>query len=228
MKEYLVIKDLRKQIKDNAILQNINLQIKKGEIVGIVGLNGSGKTTLLKCILGFVNYDGNIFIDGKNVLCNKLHNFGFIIENPNLYLNLSGWDNIKFWAMFYKNVDLKYVKSLCDLFNLDLRKRVKKYSLGMKQKLAVILSLINKPELLLLDEPTNGLDMKNIFLLRNVLLTLKDTTVLISSHDINELCKICNRLIFINKGKIVKVLDKSSFLVYSESELINFLENNYA
>lgn len=228
MKEYLVIKDLRKQIKDNAILQNINLQIKKGEIVGIVGLNGSGKTTLLKCILGFVNYDGNIFIDGKNVLCNRLHNFGFIIENPNLYLNLSGWDNIKFWAKFYKNVDLKYVKSLCDLFNLDLRKRVKKYSLGMKQKLAVILSLINKPELLLLDEPTNGLDMKNIFLLRNVLLTLKDTTVLISSHDVNELCKICNRLIFINKGKIVKVLDKSSFLVYSESELINFLENNYA
>lgn len=228
MKEYLVIKDLRKQIKDNAILQNINLQIKKGEIVGIVGLNGSGKTTLLKCILGFVNYDGNIFIDGKNILCNRLHNFGFIIENPNLYLNLSGWDNIKFWAKFYKNVDLKYVKSLCDLFNLDLRKRVKKYSLGMKQKLAVILSLINKPELLLLDEPTNGLDMKNIFLLRNVLLTLKDTTVLISSHDVNELCKICNRLIFINKGKIVKVLDKSSFLVYSESELINFLENNYA
>ena len=70
--------------------------------------------------------------------------------------------------------------------------------------------------------------MKNIFLLRNVLLTLKDTTILISSHDINELCKICNRLIFINKGKIVKVLDKSSFLVYSESELINFLESNYA
>lgn len=228
MKKYLVIKNLRKQIRDNAILQNINLQVKKGEIVGIVGLNGSGKTTLLKCILGFVNYDGGIFIDGKNVLCNKLHNFGFIIENPNLYLHSSGWDNIKFWSKFYKNVDLKYVKSLCDSFNLDLRKKVKKYSLGMKQKLAIILSLINKPELLLLDEPTNGLDMKNIFLLRNVLLTLKDTTILISSHDINELCKICNRLIFINKGKIVKILDKSSFLVYSESELINFLESNYA
>ena len=214
MDYYIELKDISKKEKENYILKDINLKIKKGEIVGIIGLNGCGKTTLLKCILGFNKYDGKVLIDGKKDNVNKLYNSGFIIENPNLYLNLSGKKNLDFWIKFYKNIDRDYVNSLCNMFQLNLNKKVKKYSLGMKQKLGIVISLLNKPKLLILDEPTNGLDFKN-------------STILISSDDINELCNICDKLVLINKGQIVKVIKKSNFIVNYENELIKLLENDY-
>ncbi len=226
MKEYLVLKNVSKIVNENYILKNINLKVSKGEIIGIVGLNGSGKTTLLKCILNFVNYDGEIYVDNRQN--NFLDKTGFLIENPNLYLNLTGKENITFWLSFFDDIDMKYVSELCSLFNLNLNKKVRKYSLGMKQKLGLVLALINKPELLLLDEPTNGLDIKNIINLRNVLVNLDEATILISSHDINELSKICDRLILINNGEIVKIIKKREFSIYREKKLVNILETDYA
>lgn len=226
MKEYLVLKNVSKIVNENYILKNINLKVSKGEIIGIVGLNGSGKTTLLKCILNFVNFDGEIYVDNRQN--NFLDKTGFLIENPNLYLNLTGKENITFWLSFFDDIDMKYVSELCSLFNLNLNKKVRKYSLGMKQKLGLVLALINKPELLLLDEPTNGLDIKNIINLRNVLVNLDEATILISSHDINELSKICDRLILINNGEIVKIIKKREFSIYREKKLVNILETDYA
>ena len=226
MKEYLVLKNVSKNVNGNYILKNINLKINKGEIVGIVGLNGSGKTTLLKCILNFVNFDGKIYINSEQN--NFLIKTGFLIENPNLYLNLTGKKNISFWLSFFDDKDMSYVNKLCSLFNLNLSKKVRKYSLGMKQKLGLVLSLINKPELLILDEPTNGLDIKNVINLRNLLINLDETTILISSHDINELSKICDRLVLINNGKIVKIIKKCDLPIYREKKLVDILENDYA
>ncbi len=225
MKEYLVLKNVSKSVNGNYILKNIDLIINKGEIIGIVGLNGSGKTTLLKCILNFVKFEGKIYVNNKQN--NFLVNTGFLIENPNLYLNISGKKNISFWLNFFSDIDINYVNELCSLFNLNLSKKVKKYSLGMKQKLGLILALINKPELLLLDEPTNGLDIKNIINLRNILLNLNGTTILISSHDINELSKICDRLILINNGEIVRIIKKCDFPIYREKKLVEILECKY-
>lgn len=225
MKEYLVLKNVSKSVNGNYILKKIDLIINKGEIIGIVGLNGSGKTTLLKCILNFVKFEGKIYVNNKQN--NFLVNTGFLIENPNLYLNISGKKNISFWLNFFSDIDINYVNELCSLFNLNLSKKVKKYSLGMKQKLGLILALINKPELLLLDEPTNGLDIKNIINLRNILLNLNGTTILISSHDINELSKICDRLILINNGEIVRIIKKCDFPIYREKKLVEILECRY-
>ena len=225
MKEYLVLKNVSKSVNGNYILKNIDLIINKGEIIGIVGLNGSGKTTLLKCILNFVKFEEKIYVNNKQN--NFLVNTGFLIENPNLYLNISGKKNISFWLNFFSDIDINYVNELCSLFNLNLSKKVKKYSLGMKQKLGLILALINKPELLLLDEPTNGLDIKNIINLRNILLNLNGTTILISSHDINELSKICDRLILINNGEIVRIIKKCDFPIYREKKLVEILECKY-
>ena len=225
MKEYLVLKNVSKSVNGNYILKNIDLIINKGEIIGIVGLNGSGKTTLLKCILNFVKFEGKIYVNNKQN--NFLVNTGFLIENPNLYLNISGKKNISFWLNFFSDIDINYVNELFSLFNLNLSKKVKKYSLGMKQKLGLILALINKPELLLLDEPTNGLDIKNIINLRNILLNLNGTTILISSHDINELSKICDRLILINNGEIVRIIKKCDFPIYREKKLVEILECKY-
>ena len=225
MKEYLVLKNVSKSVNGNYILKNIDLIINKGEIIGIVGLNGSGKTTLLKCILNFVKFEGKIYVNNKQN--NFLVKTGFLIENPNLYLNISGKKNISFWLNFFSDIDINYVNELCSLFNLNLSKKVKKYSLGMKQKLGLILALINKPELLLLDEPTNGLDIKNIINLRNILLNLNGTTILISSHDINELSKICDRLILINNGEIVRIIKKCDFPIYREKKLVEILECKY-
>ena len=115
MKEYLVLKNVSKIVNENYILKNINLKVSKGEIIGIVGLNGSGKTTLLKCILNFVNYDGEIYVDNRQN--NFLDKTGFLIENPNLYLNLTGKENITFWLSFFDDIDMKYVSELCSLLS---------------------------------------------------------------------------------------------------------------
>lgn len=226
MNDFLEIKKLNKNVKDNIILKNINMNIKKGDIIGIIGLNGSGKTTLLKCILGFVNFDGEVLFDGKSKIYKILpNNVGFLIESPNLYYNWTGIKNLKFWAKFYGDFDYDYVKKLIDMFELDLHKKVKKYSLGMKQKLGIIIALMNKPDFLILDEPFNALDIKSVVNLRKLLLSINDTTIIISSHDIKELNKICDKLMLIKKGKIVDIINNSDFSSDLEGKVIGSVVN---
>ena len=226
MVDFLEIKKLNKSVKDNRVLKNINLKIKKSEVVGMVGLNGSGKTTLLKCVLGFVNFDGEVLFYGKSKMYKVLqNNIGFLIENPNLYYSWTGIKNIKFWARFCNDFDYYYVKKLADIFELDLHKKVKKYSLGMKQKLGIIIALMNKPDFLILDEPFNALDINSVVNLRRLLLSMKETTIIISSHDIKELNKICDRLILMKKGEIVDIINSSDFSSDLEEKVIGNVVN---
>ena len=211
--EILRLNNVSKKISNRSILDNINLSVKKGDIFGFLGPNGAGKTTTIKIITGLMKpSQGEIIINDIDLLKQKekaLVNIGAIVENPALYGYLSAIDNLKIVAKL-RNVKTKDLDYIIDAIGLKERinDKVKKYSLGMKERLAIGCSLVGNPKLLILDEPTNGLDPTGIIELRNLINKLSNEykmTIFLSSHQLNEIEQICNRVAFINKGKIIAV-----------------------
>jgi len=204
---------LSKKYKDTYALQDINFQIKKGEIYGLIGENGAGKTTLMKLLTGIIfATDGEIEIFGErgyNNLVRKRNKIGCTIENPAIYGDLTARQNLEIHRL-EKGVQSKNcveeVLSLVKLTN-DSKKKAKHYSLGMKQRLAIAMALLGDPELLILDEPVNGLDPTGIIELRELLVSLnkeKGITIMISSHILSELHKLATCYGIIHGGKLVE------------------------
>ncbi len=212
----LEVRNLKKSYDGNQVIKGIDFQLESGEILGFVGPNGSGKTTTLKAILGLVRKnDGEVLVCQKNTddcYEEAMKEVGAMIEVPRFYPHLSGYNNLKLSARMYKDVTSEEVKKLVSLVSMEKRihDRVRKYSLGMKQRLGICQSLLGNPKLLLLDEPINGLDIDGVFEFRNILLRLREergTSILISSHILSEVEKICDKVIVINDGNIVNNLD---------------------
>lgn len=209
----LIVNNLSKIIGRKTILSNISFNIEEKKIVGLVGENGSGKSTLLKTILGLYKLnEGTVSINGYDLIKERykaLESVGSLIENPGLYDNFNVLDNIKAFGFLYKNIDYDYVIKLANLLNIDLnnKTKLKHYSLGMKQKVGIMISLLNKPCFLILDEPTNGLDYTSIIRLREILKELK-ITILISSHNLSELEKLCDKIILIENGKVINIINE--------------------
>lgn len=218
MKKAIKVRNVSKEINGKKILDNINFDIYEGEIVGLVGPNGAGKSTLLKIMSGLYPNDEGLVeyysIDLKHNYEKAMSLVGTLIESPDLYKNLSGFDNLELFKSMFKDVDEKRIKEIVEIVEMEkhLGKKFKTYSLGMKERLGIAASLINKPKILILDEPTNGLDPIGVKNVMNLLKEMKGTTILISSHLLSEIEQLCDRVIFINSGKIVsiKTLDKSS------------------
>lgn len=218
MKKAIKVRNVSKEINGKKILDNINFDIYEGEIVGLVGPNGAGKSTLLKIMSGLYPNDEGLVeyysIDLKHNYEKAMSMVGTLIESPDLYKNLSGFDNLELFKSMFKDVDEKRIKEIVEIVEMEkhLGKKFKTYSLGMKERLGIAASLINKPKILILDEPTNGLDPIGVKNVMNLLKEMKGTTILISSHLLSEIEQLCDRVIFINSGKIVsiKTLDKSS------------------
>lgn len=218
MKKVIKVRNVSKEINGRKILDNINFDIYEGEIVGLVGPNGAGKSTLLKIMSGLYPNDEGLVeyysIDLKHNYEKAMSLVGTLIESPDLYKNLSGFDNLELFKSMFKDVDEKRIKEIVEIVEMEkhLGKKFKTYSLGMKERLGIAASLINKPKILILDEPTNGLDPIGVKNVMNLLKEMKGTTILISSHLLSEIEQLCDRVIFINSGKIVsiKTLDKSS------------------
>lgn len=218
MKKAIKVRNVSKEINGKKILDNINFDIYEGEIVGLVGPNGAGKSTLLKIMSGLYPNDEGLVeyysIDLKHNYEKAMSLVGTLIESPDLYKNLSGFDNLELFKSMFKDVDEKRIKEIVEIVEMEkhLGKKFKTYSLGMKERLGIAASLINKPKILILDEPTNGLDPIGVKNVMNLLKEMKSTTILISSHLLSEIEQLCDRVIFINSGKIVsiKTLDKSS------------------
>lgn len=218
MKKAIKVRNVSKEINGRKILDNINFDIYEGEIVGLVGPNGAGKSTLLKIMSGLYPNDEGLVeyysIDLKHNYEKAMSLVGTLIESPDLYKNLSGFDNLEIFKSMFKDVDEKRIKEIVEIVEMEkhLGKKFKTYSLGMKERLGIAASLINKPKILILDEPTNGLDPIGVKNVMNLLKEMKGTTILISSHLLSEIEQLCDRVIFINSGKIVsiKTLDKSS------------------
>lgn len=218
MQKAIKVRNINKTINDKKILDNINFDIYEGEIVGLVGPNGAGKSTLLKIMSGLYPYNDGIVeyfgIDLKNDFEKAMSMVGTLIESPDLYKNLSGKDNLELFKSMFKGVDENRVKEIVKIVEMEkhLGKKFKTYSLGMKERLGIAASLINKPKILILDEPTNGLDPVGVNKIMNLLKGMRNTTILISSHMLSEIEKLCDKIIFINEGKIIsiKTIKKSS------------------
>ena len=211
----LEVTGLKKKLGKREIIKGINLSVKEGEIFGFLGPNGAGKTTTIRMLVGLIApNEGEIKICGKNIQKNKeeaLKNVGAVVENPELYKYLSGRENLMQIARIRK-VSKEEVEELIELVGLKDRidDKVKKYSLGMKQRLGLAAALIGEPKLLILDEPTNGLDPSGIIDFREVVKKAakeKGMAVFISSHILSEVQNLCDRVAFTNGGVIKSVED---------------------
>lgn len=205
--------NLYKHFGKKEILKCISFEICSGDILGFIGPNGSGKTTTIKLILGLQSIDnGSVEINGFNVVKNfekAIEKVGAIVENPDLYMYLSGYDNLKLVANLYKGIDSKRIDEVIKLVGLENRinDKVSKYSLGMRQRLGLAQAILHKPNLLILDEPTNGLDPEGIKDLRELLVKLATTEhmgILISSHNLAELESFCTKVCIIKNGVIIE------------------------
>ena len=208
--------NLHKSFRKKEILKGVSLEVSGGDILGFIGPNGAGKTTTIKLILGLQKIgSGNVLINGFDIQKNfekAISKVGAIIENPDLYMYLSGYDNLKLIGNLYKGVDKARIDEVVKLVGLENRinDKVSKYSLGMRQRLGVAQAILHKPNLLILDEPTNGLDPEGIRDLRNLLVKLakeEHMGILISSHNLAELESFCNKVSIIKNGIIVETSD---------------------
>lgn len=211
--EILKIKNLNKSFGKKKILKNVSFNVNEGDILGFIGPNGAGKTTTIKMILGLQSINsGTVTINGYDIKKNfekAIDKVGTIVENPDLYMYLSGYDNLKLISNLYKNVDKKRIDEVIKIVKLETRinDKVSKYSLGMRQRLGIAQALLHKPNLLILDEPTNGLDPEGIKELRDIikrLATKEKVGVVISSHNLSELESFCNKIVIIKNGEIVE------------------------
>ena len=213
MDNILEINKLKKQYRDNLVLNGIDLHIKRGAIYGLIGKNGVGKTTIIRIICGLQEPTNGKYlinnIDFNNTaILNERKKMGAIIETPSVYKNLTAKENLilQYNLIGKKNYD--NIENLLKLVGLENtgNKKVENFSLGMKQRLGIAITLVSDPELLILDEPINGLDPKGIIEMRELILKLnkKGITFLISSHYLDELSKIATHYGFINNGKIIK------------------------
>jgi ABC-2 type transport system ATP-binding protein len=192
----------------------------EGDILGFIGPNGAGKTTTIKLILGLQNItSGKVYINGYDIEENfkkAIENVGTIVESPDLYMYMSGYENLKLVANLYKNVDKKRIDEIVKLVGLEnrIKDKVSKYSLGMRQRLGIAQALLHRPKLLILDEPTNGLDpegIKEVKVLLKKLAEQENMAILISSHNLAELDTFCNKISIIKNGEIVETNDIDAF-----------------
>lgn len=205
------VRDVSLMLNKQQILDSVFLEAKQGEAVGLVGGNGSGKTMLMKCICGFHrSFTGEIMVLGKKV-CKEVEfppNTSFIIETPGFLPYMSGYENLKMLADIKKIIGKKEIVQYMELVGLDPneKKSVKKYSLGMRQRLGIAQALMENPDVLILDEPFNGLDKNMMNKIRDVLVSEKDKgkTILMASHNEKDIEYICDRSYEIDAGRIVK------------------------
>ena len=204
--------DVSKSFKDHTVLQNINLTVNKGEICGIIGRNGSGKTVLLKCICKiFLEDSGEIYILGENTTKNPsiIKNLGVLIETPAFLENFSGYWNLKFLADLSHKIGKKEVQAILRVVGLEEAqdKKVKNYSLGMKQRLAIAQTIMENQTILILDEPMNGLDKKGVSQMREIFLEYKKkgNSILMATHNPQDVEILCDHVYEMDDGVIERL-----------------------
>lgn len=206
----------KKYNKTDKVIDNINLQIKNGEIFGFLGPNGAGKTTTIKMITGILEIDeGEIFIDGKSIIKDPIEAkklLGLVPDNPDIFLKLKAIEYLNFIADMYE-VSTEQRKDRIDKLGKEfgildvLNQKIETYSHGMKQKLMIISTLLHEPKNWILDEPMTGLDPKSSFLLKNTMkeYASKNNTVFFSTHILDVAEKLCDRVGIIDNGKLLFV-----------------------
>jgi ABC-2 type transport system ATP-binding protein len=214
------------------VLQNIHLTVPRGCIYGYLGKNGAGKSTTLKALLGLLHVpDNTVFLFNKDIRTNRLDilgQTGSLIESASYYGNLTAWENLCYLSMLYK-LSKRRIDEILDITRLKghENKKVKYFSTGMKQRLALGMALFHDPELLILDEPINGLDPEGVMDLRNLLVTLNKMgkTIFLSSHILSEIEKTCSQIGIIHNGKIIYQGSIKELLANAHKQVKIFVNN---
>lgn len=210
----LAVKNLKKVIGKKEIIKGLSFELKEGEVFGFLGPNGAGKTTTIRMLVGLIKpTSGSIQICGFNIeesFQEAMGNLGCIVENPELYPYLSGYDNLLHFSRMLDGIGEERINEVTKLVGLTERihDKVKTYSLGMRQRLGIAQALLGRPKVLILDEPTNGLDPAGIREMREFIRFLavdEGLTVLVSSHLLSEIQQLCDRVAIISKGSIIKI-----------------------
>lgn len=205
----LKAENISKKIKKNIILNNISLYLTCGNVYGFVGRNGSGKTMLFRALSGLIKIDeGKIYYNGENIFSkySVLPDIGMIIENTGMYLEYSGFKNLDILAGINKKIGKKEIIESLERVGLDPsdKRAVRKYSLGMKQRLAIAQAIMEKPKVIMLDEPTNGLDQEGVNLIRKVIAEEKHrgAIILLASHNSEDIRVLSDKIYRMDMGKI--------------------------
>lgn len=208
MSVLLKVEELSKQFGSHLAVDSISFQIERGKVYGLLGPNGSGKSTTLGIVLGVVNKTSGNFIwfDGQKTMGEALKRVGALIERPNFYPYMTAEQNLRLVCKI-KECSSVNIDPVLEKVNLLDRKNSKfnTFSLGMKQRLAIASALLNNPEILILDEPTNGLDPQGIHQIREIItdIAASGTTILLASHLLTEVEKVCTDILIINKGRLL-------------------------
>ena len=203
------IEGVTKRFGEDLVLKEVNLVMESGKVYGIVGNNGSGKTVLMKCICGFVKpTSGEIQVDGQVIGkdIDFIPNAGIIIETPGFIPNYSGYKNLQLLASIQNRIDKTRIREVMQMVGLDpdMKRSVKKYSLGMRQRLGLAQAIMEDPSVLVLDEPFNGLDKEGVVEMRQYLLQLKDAgkAIMVCSHSSEDIAVLCDRVYEMEHGKL--------------------------
>ncbi|UJF36103.1 ABC transporter ATP-binding protein [Paenibacillus hexagrammi] len=212
-KTVLSVHQVKKRIKNKEIIKGISFEVYAGEIFGFLGPNGSGKTTTIRMLVDLIRpTEGSIRICGFDVQKEHdqaLRHVGCIVENPELYAYLSGWENLEHFAGMLPDVDQNRIAEVVEIVGMDQRihDKVRTYSLGMRQRLGIAQALLGRPSLLILDEPTNGLDPQGIKEMREFIqrLAKNGLSLFVSSHLLSEIQQMCDRVAIISHGEVIQV-----------------------
>ena len=210
------IENVTKQIRGARVVDNVSMELFSGRVYGLKGINGSGKTMLMRLIAGLIYpTEGRITIDGK-VLGKEIHfpaSIGLLIENPAFLDTYSGYDNLELLASIRERAGEKRIREVLERVGLDpdSRKKYRKYSLGMKQRLGIAGAVLENPDLLILDEPTNALDSDGVEMLKGLVRDERErgALVIISCHDGKILEEMADEIYFLENGRIMSVEEGS-------------------
>lgn len=230
MESIVVLKDVTKVIKGRTIIDNISFAVNKGEVFGFLGPNGAGKTTTIRMIVGLMGItSGDITVGDASIKTNfedAVRHVGAIVENPEMYKFLSGYQNLVHYARMSKGITKEKINETVKLVGLTdrIHDKVKTYSLGMRQRLGLAQCLLHDPAVLILDEPTNGLDPAGIREIRDYIRLLareKNMAVIVSSHILSEMEMMCDRIGIIQNGRLIDVQLVEEF-VHSKASSFEF------
>lgn len=210
MESIIKVDNVTKKFGEETVLDHVSFQFERGKIYGIIGRNGSGKTVLFKTIIGFLKPDsGRVVVEGKEIGWDQdfAGNIGIIIETPGFLSAFNGYKNLEYLAGIKKIIGKEEIRESMRRVGLepDSRKKVGKYSLGMRQRLAIAQAIMEDPHILILDEPMNGLDKQSVAKVREILLELKEEgkTILLASHNKEDIEILCDEVYEMERGRIV-------------------------